>query len=605
MRTDVQTPQQIFFNPIRYEIPPYQRPYIWTQEQQWAPLWEDVTELAESVAEKGRTEPHFLGAIVVQQKQVQTGPFLERVVVDGQQRLTTIQLLLDAVQEFCQNESFDDPAERLAPLVLNPRAYIGSEPNLAFKLWPTRLDQEAFRHAMQNDLDSGEHSSSRIVMAHNFFKAQMRAWLDQQPQSDNPETAVIALERAVRDFLQVAVIDLDADDNPHVIFETLNARGTPLLPSDMVKNFILFKAGVGAEYAYDQSSQDDGDLWSLGEDYWRQQIGRGYQRRPRVDLYLNNWLAMRNGRQIRAQDEFRAFNRYVRRLEGEQTIHQIASDMNEIGALYRRIDRLQIPEFDAFLRRRDVMYIGTVIPALLWLLSSDVLEGQLRKSITALESYMVRRMAVGLSTRGYGDLFIRMTAELQQDGPQTAGDKVVAFLAGQTAMATKWPDDSELLDAFIRNPIRQWLTAGRTWLLLEGIEGALRSRFTEDAPLPRNLQIEHVMPVAWGEHWPLQAAGEYYEEARARRNRIIHTIGNLTLTSGRLNQSMSNGPWQDKRASLDAHSVLFLNKDLLDHAPEQWDEAAIEARSRRLHAAAVRVWPSAHALSAGESGCQA
>ena len=454
---------------------------------------------------------------------------------------------------------------------------------------------------MHNDLDSAPFGSNRIVMAHNFFKTQVRGWLEQQPQTDNPEAAVTALEQAVSHCLQVAVIDLDQGDNPHDIFETLNARGTPLLPSDMVKNQILYEAGRGVDYDYEQASQNVTDLWSFGEDYWRQEVGRGYQRRPRVDLYLNNWLAMRNGRQVRAQDEFRAFNRYVKRFEGKQTIHQIASDMNEIGALYRKIVERQIPEFDAFLRRRDVMYIGTVVPALLWLLSSSVPEEQLRKSIVALDSYMVRRMAVGLSARSYGDLFIRMTAELKQDGPQTAGDKVVSYLAGQSAMATKWPDDSEMLDAFVRNPIRQWLTAGRTRMLLEGIEVGLRSPLTEPLGVPANLQIEHIMPVAWTDCWPLQSTDEFHEEAHARRNRIIHTIGNLTLLTGSLNLKLSNGPWTDKREALDEYSKLDLTtNDLLTHAQERWEEADIEARSRRLHEVAVRVWPSAQALAAGD-----
>ena len=596
MKTDVLTPQDIFFKVIRYEIPLFQRPYIWTENQQWVPLWEDVTQLAESIADKGRAEPHFLGAIVLQQIFNPMTSIETRVVVDGQQRLTTIQLLLDAIQEFCREAGFTGPAARLEGLVLNPKAFIGSEPDFAFKLWPTAHDQDAFRHAMHDDLDSANFESNRIVMAHNFFKERVRGWLEQQPQVDNPEAAVTALERAVRDCLQVAIINLDQNDKPHDIFETLNARGTPLLPSDMVKNLILYEAGVGVDYEYDQSSQDVVGLWSFGEDYWRQEVGRGYQRRPRVDLYLNNWLAMRNGAQVRAQDEFRAFGRYVRRLEGEQTIQQIATDMNKIGALYRRIDGIQIPEFDAFLRRRNVMYIGTVVPALLWLLSSSVPEEQLRKSIVALDSYMVRRMAVGLSARGYGELFVRMTAELEQDGTQSAGDKVVSYLAGQSAMATKWPDDSELLDAFIRNPIRQWLTAGRTRLLLEGIEIGLRSPLTEPLGVPGNLQIEHIMPVAWTENWPLESVDEFYEEVRARRNRIIHTIGNLTLLTGPLNLKLSNGPWADKRAALDEYSKLDLTKNLLDHAQENWDEAAIEARSRRLHQVAVRVWPSAEAL---------
>ena len=405
MLTNVHTPQEMFYSPIRYEIPPFQRPYIWTQEQQWEPLWEDLSDLAEIIAERGQAEPHFLGAIVLQPREHSIGQIPTHEVVDGQQRLITIQLLLDAIQEFCTEAGFDDSAARLSGLVLNPEAYVGPDPDQAFKLWPTTHDQNAFRYAMDNDLDSAPFGSNRIVIAHNFFKTQVRGWLEQQPQADNPEAAVTALEQALRDCLQIAVIHLGNDDNPHDIFETLNARGTPLLPSDMVKNKILYEAGRGVDYDYEQSSQNVTGLWSFGEAYWRREVGRGYQRRPRVDLYLNNWLAMRNGRQVKAQDEFRAFSRYVKRLEGKQTIHQIASDMNEIGALYRKIVECQIPEFDAFLRRRDVMYIGTVVPALLWLLSSSVPEEQLRKSIVALDSYMVRRMAVGLSARSYGDSF--------------------------------------------------------------------------------------------------------------------------------------------------------------------------------------------------------
>ena len=598
MKTSVLTPQQIFFNVVRYEIPIFQRPYIWTQEQQWEPLWEDVTELAETIVEGRRAEPHFLGAIVLDQVDTPTDHnILTRVVVDGQQRLTTMQLLLDAIQEFCVEAGFQGPAARLSSLVLNPSAFTGSEPDLELKLWPTALDQDAFRHTMRNELDSDEYNSNRIVQAHSFFKLQMRGWLERLSGDVTPEIAVNALEQAVSNHLQLAVIDLEQNDNPHVIFETLNARGTPLLPSDMVKNQILYEAGVGVGYQYDQSSGDVVDLWTFGEPYWRQEVGRGYQRRPRVDLYLNNWLAMRTGRQVRAHDEFRYFGRYVREIQSKQTIHQIASDMNALGKVYRDIVELQIPEFEAFLRRRLVMYIGTDVPVLLWLLSSGVPEDQMRKSISALDSYMVRRMILGWSARSYGNLFVRLAAELGQEDPQTAGDNVVEFLAGQTAMANRWPDDSDLLDAFLRNPIRQWLTAGRTRIILEGIETGLRSPFVETQELPYSLQIEHVMPEAWREHWPLTVDHRYQEEAGARRNRVIQTIGNLTLLTGRLNASLSNREWATKREALRDHSVLFLNKDLLDHAPEEWNEAAIEARSRRLHEVAARVWPSAGAMS--------
>ena len=596
MQTDVLTPQSVFYKVIRYDIPVFQRPYIWTQEQQWEPLWEDVTALAETIVEKGHADPHFMGAIVLQQILNQMSSIETRVVVDGQQRLTTIQLLLDAIQEFCVDRGYEGPAERLQALVQNPKAFTGSEPDLAFKVWPTEYDQSAFRHAMQNDLDSDDYKANRIVLAHNYFKSQVKQWLDQPPQNENPEKFVVALERAVRDYLEVAVINLNQNDNPHVIFETLNARGTPLLPSDKVKNHILHKAGVGIGYEDDQMTSDATRLWAFNEGYWREEIGRGHQRRPRIDIYLNNWLVLRNGSEIRAHQEFQAFERYVEEVEGEQSIQQIAADIAQLGEIYQSIDRCNLPEIQTFLLRRRVMNAGAVIPALLSLLSSDLPEAELRKGITALESYLVRRMVCGWSARGYSQLFIGLVAELKQRGPQSASSKVIEYLAKREAIGNKWPKDSELLDAFLRNPLYQWLTVGRVNLILQGIERELMSPLAETQSLPDGLQIEHVMPQGWHQHWHLSADIQDEEQAIADRRRLIHSIGNLTLVTGPLNSKLSNAPWKEKRVTLNDHTVLFLNKDLLKEAPEVWNEATIEKRSRRLYEAAAKVWPYADAI---------
>lgn len=137
MDTDVLTPQGIFFKVVRYDIPVFQRPYIWTKKQQWEPLWEDVTELAEAILANGHAPSHFMGAIVLQQIANPMRSIETRVVVDGQQRLTTIQLLLDAIQEFCSHGGFEGSAARLGPLVQNPEAYLGGDGDLSFKIWPT------------------------------------------------------------------------------------------------------------------------------------------------------------------------------------------------------------------------------------------------------------------------------------------------------------------------------------------------------------------------------------------------------------------------------------------------------------------------------------
>ena len=127
---------------------------------------------------------------------------------------------------------------------------------------------------MSNELSSEQYESSRIVSAHNYFKNKTRQWISGFPEEGGQrESAADALERAVCEYLELVVIDLGQSDDPHVIFETLNARGTPLLPSDMIKNQILHEADIGSGHWVGASSKDADRLWSFGTDWWRQEIG--------------------------------------------------------------------------------------------------------------------------------------------------------------------------------------------------------------------------------------------------------------------------------------------------------------------------------------------
>ena len=593
MQTSIMVPQELFIKVVRYEIPLFQRPYVWNQDDQWEPLWEDVSDKAAAIIENGQAERHFMGAIVLQQRPNSIRGIETRTVVDGQQRLTTLQLLIGAVQEICDQRGYKSPANRLLPLVHTQEAFWGGDSDLAFKVWPTVFDRAAFRYAMSNDLPSDGYQNSRIVAAHNYFKNMAEQWLEVFPKEDGQqEAAADALEQAVSRYLELVVIELGTFDEPHIIFETLNARGTPLLPSDMIKNQILYKTGIGQSDVDADALEENNALWPFGEAWWREEIGRGHQRRPRIDVYLNNWLTLRNRSEVKAHTEFAAFTEYVEDAESDGSIIQdIAADIGRLGNTYREIDRRSLPEIEPFLYRRQVMGVGVIIPALLWLLSSEVPGPQLSKSITALESYLVRRMACGMSARSYGQLFVGLVAELARSGPESAGDTVVQFLAKQDSYANLWPNDATLLDKFLTEPLYWSLTAGRLNLILQGIEGELRTVMAETQAVPRNLNIEHVMPQGWSHHWPLQTAGDDEDMAITRRNRTIHSIGNLTLVNSRLNSALSNAPWEQKKETLGHHSVLFLNKDLLENAPSDWDETAIADRARRLYQAAVSVWP--------------
>ena len=251
MHTETLTPKDLFQKDVRYIIPPFQRPYVWTQDDQWEPLWEDVRSVAENYLEElersgndeieanQRTSPHFLGAVVLKQVPTATRDIDQREVIDGQQRVTTLQLLLDAIQQVCEDSEqqyLRGASMRLSRLVTNDERLVNDEKHHVFKLWPTRSDREAFRHAMDNGLAVNDFEDSLIVQAHEFFKLQVEKWIEEGPALI--EARIDALETAASTMLKMVVIDLNSQDDPSLIFETLNARGTPLEQSDLIRNYV-------------------------------------------------------------------------------------------------------------------------------------------------------------------------------------------------------------------------------------------------------------------------------------------------------------------------------------------------------------------------------
>ena len=586
MHTDILTPKDLFQKDVRYTIPPFQRPYVWTKGQQWEPLWEDVRSVAENYLEnlervgndevkaEELTGPHFLGAVVLQQVPTATKNIDQREVIDGQQRVTTLQLFLDAIQQVCEELDLKMAAKRLAKLVKNDEDIIGDDKLHVFKLWPTRSDREAFRHAMDNQLSPDSFRDTRIVKAHEFFQRQVREWL--KDTSRTTEQRIDALEAAATSMLQLVVIDLGTQDDPNRIFETLNARGTQLLQSDLIKNFVLSREG-------DQKS----DIWgNLDDSWWREEVRQGRLNRPRLDMLLNYWLGMRTGEEVSHSKVFADFQDYVKAQEVRAVMATVKRDL----ATYRDYEtsRGRSPEEKAFYYHMDVMQAGVITPVLLLLLSAE--EGKRIRAFNALESFLVRRMICRQTTKDYNRLILDLANRLRESGLVEANKITADFLKGQEANSRKWPTDQAVADALESSPLYWLLTRGRLRLVLEGVERHLRSSGKAEQPdVPRNLTIEHLMPVGWRrEEWTLPD-GVDAELAIHQRNTLIHTIGNLTLATQRLNSSMSNASWESKREELKEHSVLLLNNELTSQP--SWDEEAIRLRSRRLANIVCKVWP--------------
>ena len=586
LSTNILNPRQLFQQPVRYTIPPFQRPYVWSHEDQWEPLWEDVRNVAEnyleeleragnnSIRAEQQTKPHFLGAVVLQQVPTAARDIPQREVIDGQQRVTTLQLLLDAIRQICEEREFTPTATRLSKLVSNDKDLIGDDPHHVFKLWPTRTNRDAFRHAMGNGLAVSAFEDSLIVQAHEFFQEQATKWLVDAvfPEDDS----IDALETAVTAMLQMVVIDLSPDDDPNVIFETLNARGTPLEQSDLIRNFVLSRNSRDGDENY-------GTWQGLDDKWWRDTVSQGRLRRPRLDMLFNYWLAMRTGSEVLPSRVFDVFRSYV----GDQEIDAVMSDVKRDLANYRRFETGQrTGEEEQFHYRTGVMQAGVITPVLLLLLSAD--HAPRIRAFRALESFLVRRMICRQTAKDYNRLVLEIATKLRSNGLEEADRIVVSLLREQTAYSREWPSDEIIAASLESSPLYRLLTRGRLRLVLEGVESRLRSSMAEQSDIPRNLTIEHLMPLSWEANWPLPDGADG-EPGKEYRNRIVHTIGNLTLVSQKLNSSLSNAPWVRKLDALQEHSVMSLNSELRNQS--HWNEDTIRGRSRRMANLISECWP--------------
>lgn len=600
MKADTLTLKALFQKDVRYVIPTFQRPYVWNQDDQWEPFWNDVRntaeryldELAETGGQRARAEEqtgtHFMGAVVLQQQPTASAEIETRLVIDGQQRLTTAQILIDAAQEVFEQQGATAEAQRMSRMVVND--YV--EGDEEFKLWPTNLDRDPFRAAMRNSATTVDHKASLIVQAHDFFTLQVREWIRAALTDEDRTKRVRALEAAVFGLLELVVIDLASADEPSVIFETLNARGTPLLASDLVKNFVLqtaHRAGVDSEELHNEE-------WStFDHTWWRKEIRQGRLVRPRLDVFLNYWLVMETAKETKSHEVFPRFRQHVE-TEGKP-ITEIVGQLRHNGETYKSFGQFHPKsKVGTFFYRWQTVDAGTTTPVLLWLFSQPtaiVTENQRLEAISTIESFLVRRMICRMTTRDYNRLFLQLMSRLHDAPPREAASTLVNYLSEQSSESRRWPTDRDVDQAVLDLPLWRLLTRARLRMVLEAIEEYLRGDLAEEAHVARgSLTVEHVMPRSWREHWPLGEAADIVQ-ALHDRERLIHTLGNLTLVNGRLNRKLSNAPWTSKRETLNRHTVLHLNKELLrTYNDTDWAEATILERGVALGKIVKMIWPA-------------
>ena len=272
MKPDKTSVYDLFYNQRRFAVPLYQRTYVWSLEAQWQPLWQDIDDKAQAVLQRRTDVPHFLGAIVTGQRPVFGNRISSWDIIDGQQRLTTLQVVLkafkDVMNAYAGKESkYDFDLKRIT---VNEGLMEG--PDEQFKVWPTNSDRAVFRTVMSaGAIDKvisefpavrgrRRRPAPKLAEAYVFFYRAIETFLTGADEVvATPEARSDALFETFRRYLQVVNIELEPGDDPQVIFESLNGRGVALLPSDLVRNLVFMRAA---------SSAVDAD--TLYSNYWKQ-----------------------------------------------------------------------------------------------------------------------------------------------------------------------------------------------------------------------------------------------------------------------------------------------------------------------------------------------
>ncbi len=615
MDTDTATIADMFGKERRYLVPLFQRGYVWQKEPEWESLWADIADRAEALVAQPNHQirKHFLGALVLQHHAPRLRQAPSSEVIDGQQRLSTLQVLLAAFRD--QVIGVDDSNfiyGELQRLTANSGQYTSAED--AFKVWPTTAYQADFIAAVSagsvGEIQRMYPASwyrgklvpprPALIECYLFFAEKLREYLF----SGEPETKYNSnrgdwLFHALSSYLQLVVIELGAEDDPQVIFETLNGKGVPLGPADLVRNFLFLtaardRASTAELYEKYWQAFDEPGV-PTRQKFWGQQERQGRFKRSRLDLFFFHYLRSRSAQDFKLEHLYQEFRDWWFSDPSRKLEEEMAKIARSAVAFRSLLSPDSKDRWGRLAQRLRILDTATIYPVLLWLSEhrDEVTKEEFDGILLDLESYLVRRAVCGLTSKNYNRVFLGLLANLQKTG---SPNRVVlqSQLVGLQGESVEWPNDAVFRHALIDRPLYRELGPAKTQLILRALNDAMHTARHENVEIKEWLTIEHVLPQSYDvKNWPYPPdAAERNTTTWLERYQLTETIGNLTLLTGSLNASAGTAPFREKRAKIAEHSLLAMNVYFQKLSDEDvWDERAIRHRSAVLADLAVLVWP--------------
>lgn len=566
MEAGKRTLNEIFNGNRKIKIPFFQRAYVWDK-----PQWERFLSDMELIS--ARNEPYFLGSIILKQELTDSNSNVGdyRILIDGQQRLTTLNIFFKVLYlKTSRNSSFD----RLFRLDI-PEEPLAIEHNYN--------DFDDFNYVLSlNELKELDENKSHIYGAYEYFRKNI---------NENKLNA-----QAIKDWIMFVGIDLSANDDEQQIFDTINSLGVRLTTAELLKNYFFNQKDDTPKFEVYWK-----DVFEKSDEkyFWDKEITAGRITRTMIDLFFYSFLQIKiQEKEInvssvdklefgRVEQLFSSYKKFIHNYKINKI--NLLAEIKEYARFFRKFDFNVVNETlskqDGIERINNIIFgLGqtTLISYVLYLLKNT--DEKERNSIfNLLESYILRRMIVRSNNKNYNYLF----EQLISNGIKTR-DKLSEHLLAQKDKdtSTQMPSNEEVEFGFKNSKLINAQALGILYMLETKIRDDSKSSMQLFGM--KKYSLEHLMPKKWKNHWDSTEKVEL-------RDRKLLTLGNLTIITQSLNASIRDASWDVKKTGRNNNGGLLAYASGLEILTKYleypvWNEDSIEERATFLCEKATLIW---------------
>jgi hypothetical protein len=541
----------------QFIVPIFQRDYSWGTKH-CQQLWEDIVRVGLDETARG----HFIGSVVYVAAEENNAAITRWLLIDGQQRLTTIILLLTALRDRMRESDYavEHADDTLTPVELEDYYLINrhGRNERRYKLHLRRADQDTIA-ALLDGRGIPANPSNAIKENYEFLRNLV---------------ASADLRTVYAGIAKLVVVDVcltRGQDDPQMIFESLNSTGLDLTQADLIRNFVLMRL-------------DEEEQTELYANFWQPlELSFGQRYRTDFDKFIKDFLTLqlRPTTPLKSNETYRDFQRYYSESGRTSTVRDILGTLKRYGEYYAAFNLAQESEPAlklAFVRLRNLIEVASPVVMALYdcFASKNTLSiAGFIEAINLLESYVFRRSVCEMQTRSLGQIFSALSYRIKPEQPSVS----LKIALARQGKQRRFPSDSEFRIALESRDVYNMRTCA---YLLERLENFENREPTNTS----NYSIEHVMPQNE------QLRREWQEMLGVDWQRVhetwLHRLGNLTLTG--YNSTYSDRSFQDKKSITGGFSDSTLRLNRFVRGQSDWNAQTMQARSEQLALKALQIW---------------